>query len=294
MSVITGSLFSGNQAAEYGGGLNSYYSGGLALGATTVSGNTADLQAGGVGLYDMTGPATIIDSTISGNSTAGGGGGVSAEGSALGVFNSTISGNTADANGGGIYFYGVDGLTVDMSTVTQNIAGASTGGIFLGQPLLQEETRGGAPGSANADEGAPARTPNVHAAQTPGELMMTGSIVWGNSGNDVGEFGTLLADHDLLGVVDAGVVITDQGGNLTGVDPMLGALASNGGPTQTHELLAGSPAIDAGPDPVPGFPGNEFDQRGDGYARVVAGTADIGAFEVQAPVPAVIQPRFTG
>ena len=80
---------------------------------------------------------------------------------------------------------------------------------------------------------------------------------------------------------------------------MLGPLANNGGPTQTHELLTGSPAIDHGAVPVPVFPGNEFDQRQAGFLRVVNGTVDIGAYEVQAAVPAepqplVITPRFTG
>ncbi|HEY3672950.1 MAG TPA: choice-of-anchor Q domain-containing protein, partial [Acidimicrobiia bacterium] len=68
--------------------------------------------------------------------------------------------------------------------------------------------------------------------------------------------------------------------------------------TETHELLTGSPAIDAGPDPVPDFPGNEFDQRGEGFARVVGTKSDIGAFEVQPPAAApesiLITPKFTG
>jgi hypothetical protein len=61
-------------------------------------------------------------------------------------------------------------------------------------------------------------------------------------------------------------------------DPMLEPLADNGGPTRTHALAAGSPAIDAGND----YFGDAFDQRGDGFARVANGRADIGAFEVQA------------
>ena len=87
--------------------------------------------------------------------------------------------------------------------------------------------------------------------------------------------------------------VVDKGGNLFGVDPLLGALADNGGPTKTHALLPGSPAIDAGPNPLTPFPGSDFDQRGDGYARVVAGIVDIGAFEVQPPPP-IVQPTVTG
>jgi len=58
-------------------------------------------------------------------------------------------------------------------------------------------------------------------------------------------------------------------------DPQLADLASNGGPTETHALLAGSPAIDAGNNAA----GASNDQRGTGYPRVVGGTADIGAYE---------------
>lgn len=59
------------------------------------------------------------------------------------------------------------------------------------------------------------------------------------------------------------------------LNPRVGALANNGGPTQTHALLAGSPAIDAGDSSY--FPGN--DQRGAGFPRVRGGRLDIGAFE---------------
>ena len=72
-------------------------------------------------------------------------------------------------------------------------------------------------------------------------------------------------------------------GNLVGVSPNLGPLADNGGLTQTHALLDGSPAIDAG-DPGIGFDASEFDQRDAPSARVVDGEVnglriDIGAYE---------------
>ena len=50
-------------------------------------------------------------------------------------------------------------------------------------------------------------------------------------------------------------------------------------------LLVGSPAIDAGPSPVASFAGNQFDQRGTGFARVVGSSVDIGAFEFGATTP---------
>jgi hypothetical protein len=63
-------------------------------------------------------------------------------------------------------------------------------------------------------------------------------------------------------------------------------------------LKATSPAIDAGPNPVATFPGNQFDQRGTGFARIAFGRSDIGAFEIQEPTPvdpdAPVVPNFTG
>jgi hypothetical protein len=75
--------------------------------------------------------------------------------------------------------------------------------------------------------------------------------------------------------------------NLIGGNAMLGPLQNNGGPTETVALLPGSPAIDAGDN----TDAPEFDQRGPGFPRVVNGTIDIGAFEVQstgAPVALLV------
>jgi len=72
-------------------------------------------------------------------------------------------------------------------------------------------------------------------------------------------------------------------GNLIGsatapIDPLLGPLQDNGGPTWTMALLPGSPAIDAGDD-TPPLP--DFDQRGPGFPRISGPHIDIGAFELQ-------------
>jgi hypothetical protein len=71
------------------------------------------------------------------------------------------------------------------------------------------------------------------------------------------------SDHSVLGSIDPTLTATDVGGTQFDVaDPKLGPLAANGGRTQTHALLAGSPALETGPNPVPDFIGNSFDQRG--------------------------------
>ena len=313
---IANSTISGNQATDgHGGGLYAGYTySSVNVSNTTIADNTASGDGGGVQLWGDNNEQTVsvTDSTISGNNAAGGGGGGWIEWGVAGpttFANTTVSGNTAADEGGGLYFYGSSGVNVEMSTITGNTSGESTGGIFL---YTEEQIKGASGGhhgheasAASSDHtnsaGAPAggghknANGKAGAAATP-SAEVTGSIVWGNSGDDIGQFADVTLSHDLLGNIANGIVQTDAGGNLFGVDPELGPLQNNGGATETHALLPGSPAIDAGPDPVPDFPGNEFDQRGAGYARIVGTTSDIGAFEVQPPAPEaiVITPKFTG
>ena len=91
----------------------------------------------------------------------------------------------------------------------------------------------------------------------------------------------VLAKYSLVGNV-AGADVTRFEGNLIGngmepIDPLLGPLADNGGRTQTHDLLSGSPAFNAGDPNIPGPP--EFDQRGVGFDRIQHGVIDIGETE---------------
>ena len=72
-------------------------------------------------------------------------------------------------------------------------------------------------------------------------------------------------------------------------DPNLGPLQDNGGPTETQALLSGSIAIDAGDNA--GAAGLMFDQRDPGFDRIVNGTVDIGAFEVQSQPPPISVPE---
>jgi hypothetical protein len=63
-------------------------------------------------------------------------------------------------------------------------------------------------------------------------------------------------------------------------NPLLGPLANNGGPTLTHALQSGSPAVGQGSNPL----NLTSDQRTTGFSRNIGGQADIGAYEIQSPV----------
>src|SRR5262249_12883464 len=102
----------------------------------------------------------------------------------------------------------------------------------------------------------------------------------GTTANDI--VGTLDAGsaNNLIGTGGSGGLSHGGHGNQVGVRrPGLGPLANNGGPTQTIALLPGSPALDHGGNTY--VNAGETDQRG--YTRIVNGTVDIGAFEVQTP-----------
>jgi predicted outer membrane repeat protein len=282
---VSGSLITGNTADAGGGGL---YTDGcdLAMVSSTVSHNHATDTGGG--LYAIDGSAGILDSTISANETDGsGGGGIGADGATLFLGNSTVSGNTSVGDGGGIYSTYSE-LFLDQSTITDNHttdSGNDVAGVFIGLGEGEKSASG------SRHEGP---RPGAHVSAVD-DIHSNGTIIAGNHGTDVGVAGTLLSDHSLIGTIE-GTTLQDIGGTILGQDPLLGPLMNNGGPTDTHALLPGSPAIDTGPNPVPDFPGNDTDQREAGFPRVVNGVVDIGAYEVQAEqiAPLPIQPNFPG
>ena len=91
--------------------------------------------------------------------------------------------------------------------------------------------------------------------------------------------GNTVVGNTVVGATVVGVAVVGTPSlppdTLIGFDALLGPLAYNGGPTRTHSLLAGSPAIDAGNNVA----NEENDQRGPGFPRVIGARADIGALE---------------
>jgi uncharacterized repeat protein (TIGR01451 family) len=255
MTVTGGNLNSSDSVPSCGGvcGGGIYNLGNLSLTNAAVPGNSMSSGGStgkGVGIFSS-GALTITGSTVSGNSGSSGsigyyqGGGIDVEGATLTMTNSTVSGNSIlgslQSNGGGIYARNAI-LTITNSTITRNSTTTNDGGNN--------------PDAINGG-GISLKSSSLTAVNT---------IISGNSSS---------TNPDLNGSLTGG-----SANNFVGGNAMLAPLADNGGPTRTHALLPGSPAIDAGVNAL------ATDQRGlsrpqDGDGAGGA-QSDIGSFEVQA------------
>ncbi|MFC7337473.1 choice-of-anchor Q domain-containing protein [Haloferula chungangensis] len=228
---------------------------------TLRNGNTSGPNEPGGGiLFSSAGKLTITRSTLSGNSTTGThspGGGIYSESGSLTLSNSTFSGNStngAGSHGGGVAS-GTGSVTLSSCTLGENIASGSGGGLHGGNSKL---TLLNTLIANNADDGT---APDLSAPENPAmDLEISHSLI----GNSTG-----------AGLDEAKV----NQSNLIDVDPLLEALGDHGGPTQTHPLAAGSPAIDQRDT-------TGTDQRGILYADDPnipnlngSNGSDIGAFE---------------
>lgn len=245
----------------------------LSLINCTVSDNSTDGTGGGI-CIDATATLTIDSCTLSGNYAGDYGGGIANSGM-LTINNSTLSGNRGEFTGGAILngFNGDASLTINNSTFSGNTTQLHAGGIFNeGQGAISNTTLSGNSGMTGAI---------VNRLAT---LDIEGTILnRGESGPNISnDSGTVISHGYNVSSDDGGGVLNGPGDQIN-TDPLLGLLQNNGGPTLTHQLLPGSPAIDTG---NPNFtPPPFYDQRGPVYSRVVNGRIDVGSFEVQGPTP---------
>ena len=240
------STISANTARSSGGGIHN--DGTLELIQSTVRDNLVTEGAGG-GIVN-TGMFTSKQSTVSGNTTPGAGGAMYNPGEVT-MGNSTISGNQADGTGGGLQ-------NEETATLTNVTITANTATRFADSPD---------PGFGGG------------IFRNGGTVTLANTIVVKQTrGTDC--FGTITSNgHNL----DSDLTCAQLGTDRTSPDPGLGPLANNGGPTQTHALLFGSPAVDHGDNTIcAADPVNNVDQRS--VPRPLNGglslTCDIGAFEL--------------
>jgi hypothetical protein len=277
----------------------------LTVADSTISNNHATSSAGGIG---STAPVVINDSAISSNFAGGVGGGILAGGplhltratvrdnTALGsgggisssnelqLHESTVVGNTSFQNGGGFIAWNGDAERNIVNTTVSGNRAAEGGGIWNSKELAITNSTivdnaallgGGVLNFANLD--------------TRGDIEIQNSIVANNrgltSGPDIDGVAITSLGNNLIGQAGPASGFQDGtnndqvGGVVNPIDPLLGPLTDSGGPTLTHALLSGSPAIDAANDtaaPATDQRGEARPEDGDGDNTA---TADIGAFE---------------
>ncbi len=206
--------------------------------------NSTSAGTGG-GILNSAGVLTVSGSTVANNAADSYGGGIETrQGASTNIVNATVSGNQALFDGGGVDTSG--GTTTLLNvTVTGNIADlGQAGGVghYGGTTTMRSTLI-----ASNIDKGGQA--PNCFSSG--GTLASLGQTLIGSA---------------------VGCNYTASASDVAGVDAKLGPLAQNGGPTPTHALLAGSPALGKGAGCA------KTDQRG--VPRTAGGACDIGAYEL--------------
>jgi CSLREA domain-containing protein len=315
--TASGGMFS-NGNGNLAGGI--YNAGSLVLTDVTVSGNSSG------GIWNNRGTLTLINSSVLNNSNFGintigtltltnstvsgnTGSGISNNGAVI-VTNSTISGNTTTAQGGGIWSDSLESTgTVTNSTISGNNSHSFGGGIYHMRGTLTLTNVTITNNRADADNvgtGTGGGIFQLSSIVSTDRINLKNTIVAGNSrGNgstsdDINGSVMSTSSFSLIGDGTGATGISNgAAGNQVGtgtapIKGLLGPLANNGGPTMTHALVAGSPAINAGSNALAVDQNGvalTTDQRGTNFTRVVNGTVDIGAFELQASNP-IDDPTF--
>jgi hypothetical protein len=278
--TVTDGKFSGNSVGINSRGgtvtitdstLSNNFDGLTSLGTATITNSIISNNAGD-GIDGSTN-LKITGSTLSDNSNDG------IDGNhILTLTNSIISGNGNDG------IDGTDNLTMTNSTLSGNGGDAIDGGITV---TMTNSTLSG--NGRDGINGGTTVTLNFITIANNKGIGVNGSI--GTIGNSVvalngtnGVVRTLSSrGHNISSDGSLASSFT-QPGDLNNTDPKIGPLADNGGPTPTHALLAGSPALDV----ADGSGAPATDQRG--VARPLGAGFDIGAFELQVATTAVIGP----
>ena len=266
------SLLQGNKSRFEGGGIRNLNA--LTITRSTLRENVAATDGGGIAASDNSvevngtasrigGKLIVVDSALLNNSASQSGGAIAGanslqSGGFMQLRNSTFSGNSAVSGGGIALLSGR--AAMESCTVTANRAPANRGS-GIGVDGAQSEFS--LSNSIVAD--------NLRPGGTDIDIVF-GDPALRNPFNSGG--------YNLIGSGNA-TANFQQSGDLVGIsDAKLGPLADNGGPTLTHTLKLGSPALNGG-NPAAPASADRFDQRGAEFLRVRAGRLDIGALELQ-------------
>lgn len=291
-------ITNGNAPGGGGGVLNDR--GSLTVQNCTLTGNLAVF---GGGLANGGGSLTVVNSILSGN-TAIHGGAISNANGTLSVAHCTLSANQADGlisgshwGWGGAISNGGGSLSVINSTLYANYA-ATDGGAIMNQDAtatiaactLSNNNVGSTGRSASgiSDLAGIGQEADVTLSNT---ILQTTSArpnlraYSDQDGNNPGVVNIWSLGYNLTSDFGYLYGTGDQHSTDARLDPA--GLQDNGGPTPTIALLAPSPALQGG-DPA-GLPGDAYDQRGTGFARVSGARIDIGAYEYQNHAPVVDQ-----
>ncbi|OGN92535.1 MAG: hypothetical protein A2Z71_07305 [Chloroflexi bacterium RBG_13_50_21] len=284
--IITGHdvRFNLNNAVELGGAIYNE-AGNIQLSRSVFSNNSVSAGGGGAIANDFDSILVLTDSTISNNTVSNFGGGLSNVGTVY-LRGVTVNANQSQ-NGGGVANAGT--IHLENSTISGNQVSINGGGIYnMGTSNSFNSTITANLASSDNPTGVGGGVYNI-----PGSFFnFRNTILYGNHRREVSDVdddcaGTLITGHNnLIGTLTGCSLTPDQQFDYIGQDPLLGTLSDNGGPTLTHALLPGSPAIDsANNHGCVDRLGNllTYDQRGhlrhwDGNADGAA-RCDIGAYE---------------
>lgn len=287
------------------------YGGGIFVGSTVVENNSSG------GLWSGEASVVVEDSLFRGNLD---GPALSIDGNSMRILRTSIEDNFGSLVGGVEYFGNGNGsLEINDSAIVRNAGSAGTGGLAV-RPLSManietttiSQNVGSRVGGLLVDADSSLRLSNVTIAENQGdiigglgrdnlalysiELLIESTIIARNE--------SAAATNDCGGLISAAMGIVSLGGNLLGdgtacpftarpddlvgtatlpIDPLLGPLAQNGGPTQTHALRPGSPALDAAGSSCVASDqrgaARPFDADGDGFALCDTGAYESGDYD---------------
>lgn len=304
-SVVSNNSVSGAFGFGFGGGIFSH--GITDLINTSIRDNSASFRGGGIFVENTNrnplgqSIVTLIGSTVSNNSARRDGGGLFNSFSQLLISNSTINNNSATSGGG---VFNIGRLDINNSTISGNSSTGSGGGLsdssLSSRQTMTISNSTITNNTADSDNNGTGDGGGI--ARISATIELKNTIVAGNfdTSNNAGTgeirpdiFGEVTGNnHNLIGNLTGASGSIGTGTDIINAIPGLTPLQDNGGPTLTHALLPGSPAINAGNNSLVSQDiydlDNDgdtselvsFDQRGRGFDRIVNGTVDIGAVEV--------------